>query len=295
MKILKVMVHRGIAIFLCALTVQGSAAKPVSETNHLHSSMDTLTDKLVSKFIDRLLKMSLVHNVEADDTTLARIGPLASPQKALLPAFTSRSSVVHLPFRNAISDPIRTPRKAPVLRAEEDDGSPTALKNWPATHDKLRERGLYPISGVQAQKMVEEKGAVLVDVRLTGDYETETIEGAVHVPLMKKMEWNWKRALGNVVGVDPNEANPDFTKQAREALPSDKPLIIVCEKGGSLKPIVGAGEMERSQYTMSLKAAWELYEAGFKDVYIMDGGIDRWPGNWVYDPLDKLPDGPPGR
>lgn len=165
------------------------------------------------------------------------------------------------------------------------------LNIWPDKHAELRAK-LKSVTGEEALTMVEEQGAVLLDVRLSKEYEAETVEGAIHVPVSIPADTWQERAAGWLLSLrQTSKANPNFRKDALEKLPLDKPIIIVCEKGGNLAPILiseGYSQMVDSQYTMSLKAAYELYEAGFKDLYFIDRGIDRWPGNWVQDPLDQF-------
>jgi rhodanese-related sulfurtransferase len=159
---------------------------------------------------------------------------------------------------------------------------------WPAVYKYLLERGLKSVTNEEARQMVKWQGAVLVDVRssdatLVGSYNKGTIEGAMNVPLFQKVVGmspfdNARRGMMSFFGMEATERNPNLEKMALELLPKNKPIIIFCNRGGTLdKGVITLDEFQKPMYTSrSLKAAYELYQCGFSKLYFLEGGIEQW-------------------
>eukprot|EP00747_Dinoflagellata_sp_TGD_P051826 gnl/TRDRNA2_/TRDRNA2_147550_c0_seq3.p1 gnl/TRDRNA2_/TRDRNA2_147550_c0~~gnl/TRDRNA2_/TRDRNA2_147550_c0_seq3.p1 ORF type:complete len:363 (+),score=30.54 gnl/TRDRNA2_/TRDRNA2_147550_c0_seq3:19-1107(+) len=164
---------------------------------------------------------------------------------------------------------------------------------WPAVYDWVVQRGLKTVTSKRAQEMIKREGAQVVDVRVADatiatSFDRGSIEGAVNVPLFQKVTGNsafdWsKRAMMTFFGMEATEQNPDFEKEALEKLKSDglfglsKPIIIVCARGGEVTKLDKMMDYQKAAYnTQSLKAAYELYQAGFKNLYILEGGLTAW-------------------
>lgn len=92
------------------------------------------------------------------------------------------------------------------------------------------------IGAEEAKRIIEQKEATLLDVRLREDYEREKIPGAINI------------FFGDY----------DFDEQADE-LPKGIPYIVYCK--------VGVG---------SLRALDLMGDLGFESLYNMSGGIDEW-------------------
>jgi rhodanese-related sulfurtransferase len=168
----------------------------------------------------------------------------------------------------------------------------SAYTVWPVVYLSLLDRGLTAVTGDEALKMVKDKGAVFVDVELEKLYLEGTVEGAVSVPMYQpvsgdSMMDNIKRIALGAMAMQATERNPDFKKVAQERLPKGKPLIVACNRGGSMATTV---LKKKNGYTKeyadpdrsfgiesrSLKACYELYEAGFTNIYVLKGGINQW-------------------
>lgn len=168
------------------------------------------------------------------------------------------------------------PRASVAVRA----AGKNAAAEWPSIYNSLVGR-LKPITGAEAMKMTKDwlNPAVVVDVRAPKLYNAATIEGAVNVPLFLPIEgFNLKRLVTNSMGVEATERNPDFEAMALERLPKGKPIIVACDRGGLLNAAEfgGSGRDNLQTYTRSLRAAADLYDAGFNNLFFLKDGIDGW-------------------
>jgi len=103
---------------------------------------------------------------------------------------------------------------------------------WP---NILRARtGVRHVAVHEAVQLVNQKHAVFIDIRSADLYKAGHIAQARHMPVA------------------------DFSNK-RGALPKDKPLIVVCERGRT-----------------SLNAASALRKLGFAEVYSLEGGLQNW-------------------
>merc|ERR1712139_553877 len=69
------------------------------------------------------------------------------------------------------------------------------------------------------------------------------MEGAVSVPLFRKVAGdsmfdNVKRLGMGMMAMEARERNPDFAAMALERLPRNTPIIVACDRGGSLESTV---------------------------------------------------------
>lgn len=121
-----------------------------------------------------------------------------------------------------------------------------------------------------------------MDIRLEGQFAGGHAQGAINVPLFQIVEGNsaldWgKRLLSYSTGIQPTERNPQFQAEAFEQFKRNQPIIIVCDRGGAIENIVDdAKAVEPKRYTASLKAASELYDAGFTNLFFLAGGVGEW-------------------
>lgn len=67
----------------------------------------------------------------------------------------------------------------------------------------------------------QKQGAIVVDVRSTGEYNAGHPAGAVNVPLMEPDEETGQMS-----------PNPDFVRVMRANFPPDAPLLLACQAGG---------------------------------------------------------------
>lgn len=249
-------------------------------------SMDMFADQFINNLVDQLL----------GSTQLGMPSQLAISQKSSAPLPRSilragansgpRSYTASVPKppapwwggKDSPWNPLRDKRE--VVHDPKVEGN--KHHTWKLVYANLLERNLTSLNGLQALEMMQDQGAVLVDVRHASAFQKETIEGAINVPMFRPVQGNtlWhnaKRFTTGFMGLEAREHNPDFAALAAK-LPRDKPIILTCDRGGIL---TSQADMSASfgdanslaRYTLSLKAAYEFYEMGFKKVYFLQGGV----------------------
>jgi len=164
---------------------------------------------------------------------------------------------------------------------------------WPAVYGVLCSRGLKSISPEEAKTQMDQ-GAVLLDIREDVEFKEYHAAGAAHVPLFEKLDppntpLGLFYKLGYaLVGVTPTDYNPNFAAQVLQTAGSkDRPIIVHCGYGGYLDQTTktrldkypdGYRDPERAfgWESRSLRAAFELMNAGFTNVVHLEGGLGRW-------------------
>merc|ERR1712176_1493524 len=132
------------------------------------------------------------------------------------------------------------------------------------------------------QGLREDEGAVLVDVRTAEQVEKDPIgeEGTINLPY--KVEGQADSFKGKLKSLflasTPNTIpNPNFLTMAKEKLPSDKPIILVCNSGSVLEVPDWAGVnnpfANSKMYSRSLEAAYALNATGFKKLYVRSDSV----------------------
>jgi rhodanese-related sulfurtransferase len=208
---------------------------------------------------------------------------------------------------NAVYDPgfrfdpnfqrwVKAPRLAGKSNTTITPLSGPAFTAWPVMHYFLTEKKLKSVDKSEAIKLMK-KGAALVDVRLSGDFDIEHAEGAVNVPLYRLTAGDAKfdkvkRVIMNyVLFMKSTESNPDFLSQAAAVLGKNKrkKVIVMCAAGGTLDTVTRndvtgktcKDDKERAfgRETRSLKGCYTLMMGGYTDVVHLKGGL----GEWRYD------------
>lgn len=165
---------------------------------------------------------------------------------------------------------------------------------WPAVYISLLERKMKQVTPKEALQMVKDpfKKAVIVDVDSEADFLNEAPEGAVNVPLFTPVAGNGlldnvKKLSSALMFMQATERNPKFAEMALERLPKNRPIIVGCQRGGSMETTTVTQKVGYTKEfqdpdkafgieSRSLKACYELFEAGFTDVYFLKGGITAW-------------------
>lgn len=165
---------------------------------------------------------------------------------------------------------------------------PTSPKAWGIIAETLRENNVRVISQ-QEVGFEREKGALIVDIRPSGEFEAGHIAGSVNVSLFRLITgWDPVKALRRAgfafFGVfNGTEVNPDFESQlydipamgSQEAKDSIS-LILVCQIGGDLTPTTSSKNGKQSR---SMIAAYQMLKLGFKKVSVLKGGFSEWQRN----------------
>jgi len=258
---------------------------------------DKMADDLINKLVDRLIARVL---------NVGTVGSLAIPQRGSLrtPTHIAHAASAGQPIKS-LFDPSNSWNPFVMKKSKSKD----SYADWAAQYRSLVSNGLQPLTALEAEEMVQDKGAVFVDVRPEWTFNKFQIEDSINVPLFQKVQGNSmkdavKRGLTSALAVDATERNPNFAAMAKERLPRDKPIIIACDRGGildttyedqakvetsamvklvnswttPLMPHSGTKDFDRypNRYTLSLKAAYELYQAGFTNLYFLEGGMRKW-------------------
>lgn len=185
-------------------------------------------------------------------------------------------------------------------RSARNDGKPqattvvpksgVAYTVWPVMWDYLKRKGLRTVSNVEARALVA-KGAVLLDVRLADEYKRQHAEGSINVSMFRLTQgtgpWDTvKKVVMASIAQKATEREPAFAANVERVVGGKrKKIVVMCSSGGTLSTIA---RVERSgkqandpdkqfgRETRSLKACYELMQAGFSDVLHMDGGLSGW-------------------
>jgi len=168
--------------------------------------------------------------------------------------------------------------------------SGVAYTVWPVVHTFLTEKKLKSMPAAEVAKEVQSGKAVLVDIRDPVNFAKEHAEGSINVPLFRQVQGNSpfdiaKKVVMAGFAMAATERNPNFADEALEKLPKNKKIIVACSIGGTLVTTRSAtmknkvyADPERAfgRESRSLKACYELYQAGFKQISHLDGGVQQW-------------------
>lgn len=139
---------------------------------------------------------------------------------------------------------------------------------------ELKKNGLKFAKPSDTQK----RGTIVIDIRPVQDYETGHIPGSVNCEFFKSIQgWDpvkiLRRAVFAFFGIlNGTEYNPEFVNEVNEVTGGKKnaDILLYCNIGGQLEPW---GNSEDGRQSRSLTAAFELFNAGFKKVRVLEGGV----------------------
>jgi rhodanese-related sulfurtransferase len=201
--------------------------------------------------------------------TTTRTPPIGNQQRRHVSSFrrragssSSRGALVaaaaNAPF------PVGTPEANGVV-----PGVGKGMPKWPEVWEWLNyEKKMNTVDSAETVKMMK-KGAVLLDVRFEPDYEKWSVPGSTHVPYVTGGVLAKMRLPGF------KKKNADFVAMVQEAVPDkNAKIILACIWGGSLvrEPPKNRGLTDNTKGSGSLPGAFELYQAGYKNLYHLYGG-----------------------
>lgn len=197
---------------------------------------------------------------------------LALPTRRPAAAFTAPRSRSARRCRRAAAAPVR----AGLTSGLQIGGMrPTSPKAWALISTTLKQNGVSFISPAQAAR----NGTPIVDIRPSNEFSKGRLPGAVNCQFYQPIE-GWgpdkiaRRVAFTFFGVPGTEVNPEFLEQVAAAVPKRSGgCLLVCNIGGSLDP---TGPSKFGRQSRSLTAAYELVQAGFKNVKILEGGYSAW-------------------
>ena len=177
--------------------------------------------------------------------------------------------------------PVGTPDENGIV-----PGVGKGMPKWPEVWTWLNyEKKMQTVDSAEAVAMMK-KGAVFLDVRFEPDYEKWSVPGSVHVPYVTGGVLAKMRLPGF------KKKNVDFVSQVEAAIPDKKTkIILACIWGGSLvrEPPKNRGLTDDTKGAGSLPGAFELYQAGYTNLYHLYGGVNQYYQDCAFD--DRLIEG----
>lgn len=154
------------------------------------------------------------------------------------------------------------------------------MPKWPEVWSWLREeKKMKTIDSKECSQLMK-RGAVLLDVRFEPDYEKWSVPGSVSVPYVLGGFLAKLRLPGF------KKKNVDFVAQVESAIPDKKTkIILTCIWGGSLvrEPPKNRGLTDDTKGAGSLPGAFELYQAGYTNLYHLYGGVNQYYQDCAFD------------
>eukprot|EP01025_Chloroclados_australasicus_P061021 TRINITY_DN7926_c0_g1_i1.p3 TRINITY_DN7926_c0_g1~~TRINITY_DN7926_c0_g1_i1.p3 ORF type:complete len:161 (-),score=9.46 TRINITY_DN7926_c0_g1_i1:340-822(-) len=147
---------------------------------------------------------------------------------------------------------------------------------------RLKSAGVQMVVQTQFQRLIND-GLPLVDVRTPAQFQEGFIDGATNVPLYRPITgwtpYQVARRFGYALfGVfNGTEPNPSFLEEVAEVVTEKEGVLLCCNLGGTLEPepgkeAVGALGIQ----SRSLIAAYELSNAGYTNIRVLNEGINGW-------------------
>jgi len=151
-------------------------------------------------------------------------------------------------------------------------------ETWKDIYETLKSQGINTASADEAVKKCERNG-ILLDVRMENKFQEKSLPGAVNIPLYRPIQLTNPVAILRALafaffGVSNSERTPGWLDTVKEEIPSNKPVYIMCNTGGSLENKPGTKFGFESQ---SLKALHFLRKAGYKNLFHVDEGMRQIP------------------
>lgn len=155
------------------------------------------------------------------------------------------------------------------------------MQAWEKISTLLRDSKVKMVSVDEVERMSSGWGSnTVIDVRPVGEYDNGHVPGSTNVEFYRLIEgWDLvkiaRRALFAFFGVlNGTEYNDRFLEEFQAAVPDkSKRVILVCSIGGTLEP---TSPSKFGRQSRSLTAAFELINAGWKNISVLDGGFGAW-------------------
>ena len=154
-------------------------------------------------------------------------------------------------------------------------GMGPGAREWRLVHAELKKKYRMPtVSASECVRMMRgRERATLVDVRFAPDFEQWSVPGSVSVPYVEGGFLAKLRLPGF------KTVNPRFVEDVEAKIPDKTTKIILCDIwGGSLErdPPENKSFTDPTKGAGSLPAAFELYQAGYKNLYHLRGGVNQY-------------------
>jgi rhodanese-related sulfurtransferase len=176
------------------------------------------------------------------------------------------------------------------------------FKVWPAVFEALTSSGLRSVDAEEASNLVKNKKAAVLDVNNESQFVEGHIKGSVNCPLYIEVEekrtlWIPLLTLNAVTNIltgsntRPKVRSETFVEDCKKALGTNgssdmsQSIVVTCGRGGTLST-GGNGKLDKDGRAVelqksgiessSLRACYELMEAGYKNVVHLEGGNSAW-------------------
>lgn len=147
-------------------------------------------------------------------------------------------------------------------------------REWRLIHAELKSGyKMKTVSSAECVRMMAREKATLVDVRFGPDFEQWSVPGSVSVPYVE----GGILAKMRLPGFKKVKAN--FVDEFERVVPDVNAKIVLCDIwGGSLEqdPPSNKSFTDPTKGAGSLPAAFELYQAGYKNLYHLRGGVNQY-------------------
>lgn len=147
-------------------------------------------------------------------------------------------------------------------------------REWRLIHTELKSGyKMKTVSSAECVRMMAREKATLVDVRFGPDFEQWSVPGSVSVPYVE----GGILAKMRLPGFKKVKAN--FVDEFERVVPDVNAKIVLCDIwGGSLEqdPPSNKSFTDPTKGAGSLPAAFELYQAGYKNLYHLRGGVNQY-------------------
>lgn len=186
---------------------------------------------------------------------------------------------------------VKDPRVKKNVDAKAKPLSGPEYTVWPVVHTTLVQNKLQSVECDKADAMMRDGKAVMLDIRTRKAFEKGHVEGAISVPLFRPVEGrtkfdNLKRLAMAGFAMEATERDPDFVQKVLDkGIQKGDQLIVCCDIGGTLETIVRRPGRDREfadkdrafgRESRSLKACFELQQAGFTNVLHLKDGYNMW-------------------
>jgi len=161
-----------------------------------------------------------------------------------------------------------TPNKRGIV-----PGMGPGAREWRRIHKELKTKyKMRTVGSAECAKMMRQN-AVLLDVRFEPDFEQWSVPGSVSCPYVE----GGILAKLRLPGFKKVKAN--FVDEVEALVPDKNTKIIMCDIwGGSLErdPPENKSFTDPTKGAGSLPAAFEMYQAGYKNLFHLRGGVNQY-------------------
>ncbi|QDZ25508.1 rhodanese-like domain-containing protein [Chloropicon primus] len=159
-----------------------------------------------------------------------------------------------------------------------DGNRPTSPKAWKIQYKALKEKRVREVLGSDIDGL-RRRGALLIDVRPSEEYDAGHIEGSLNVPLYKLID-GWspqqcaRKATFAFFGIfNGTEYNDKFESDLQALTDAKDEIVLICSTGGTLNPDQKSQSRAQSR---SLMAAYDMIGLGYEKIRFLDGGYNQW-------------------